>query len=179
MPNFWLVWMTDVMRSVLPSRIKFATAAVLCRTSKAATRPLPDALGAEISQGSWERALANDNGNRATAHLLDLLWELDIAPGEVRPRLAAELHRERYDITDKGRNWFELDRELWSFHPFEDADRVVQLQDFVVDTRLTKEDPELIRRVVTLNRLSEMTYGVHATTRSPYERAIEKLGFGP
>jgi len=141
--------------------------------------PLPDALGAEISQGSWERALANDNGNRATAHLLDLLWELDIAPGEVRPRLAAELHRERYDITDKGRNWFELDRELWSFHPFEDADRVVQLQDFVVDTRLTKEDPELIRRVVTLKRLSEMTYGVHATTRSPYERAIEKLGFGP
>ena len=135
-------------------------------------------LGAEISQGSWERALANDNGNRATAHLLDLLWELDIAPGEVRPRLAAELHRERYDITDKGRNWFELDREFWSFHLFEDADRVVQLEDFVVDTRLTKEDPELIRRVITLIRLSEMTHGVRATARAPHERAIEKFGFG-
>ncbi len=139
---------------------------------------LPPSLGAAISQGAWERALANDNSLKATAHLLALLQELDIAPEEIRPRLAADLRRERYDITDKGRNWFELDREFWSFHLFEVADRVVEFEEFVVDTRLNKKDPELIRRVVTLNRLSGMTYGVRATDRAPHERAIEELGFG-
>ncbi len=138
---------------------------------------LPASVGAAIAQGAWEVAVSDDNGVDTTARLLAVLHELGIAPEEIQPRLAAELRRERFDITDKGRSWFELDHEIWTFHPFEDADRRMQFEDIVIDTRLKKSDPELIRRVVTMNELSKMIYGVRAANRAPYERAIERFGF--
>ena len=138
---------------------------------------LPASLGASIAQGAWEMAVSGDNGMNATVRLLAVLQELGIAAQEIQPRLIAELRRERFDITDKGQSWFEVDHEFWTFHPFEDADRRMQFEDLVIDTRLKKNDPELVRRVVTMNELSKMIYGVRAAKRSPHERAIERFGF--
>jgi hypothetical protein len=53
----------------------------------------------------------------------------------------------------------------------------MQFEDIVIDTRLRQSDPELIRRVVTMNELSKMIYGVRAANRAPHERAIERFGF--
>lgn len=138
---------------------------------------LPASVGAAIAQGAWEVAVSDDNGVDATVRLLAVLQELGIAPEEIQPRLIAELRRERFNITDKGQSWFELDHEIWTFHPFEDADRRMQFEDIVIDTRLKKSDPELFRRVVTMNELSKMIYGVRAANRAPHERAIERFGF--
>ena len=47
--------------------------------------------------------------------------------------LAADLRRERFDITDKGQSWFELDYERWVFSPIEQVTDSpnVQYEDFV------------------------------------------------
>ncbi len=139
---------------------------------------LPASVGTAIAQGSWEIAVSDENGVETTRRFLAVLQELGIAPQEIRPRLAAELRRERFDITDKGQNWFELDHEIWTFSPFEDTDRRVRIQDFVIDTRLKRSDPEIFRRVVTMKKLSQMIDGVRAVNRAPHERAIERFGFG-
>jgi hypothetical protein len=138
---------------------------------------LPAAVGLAIAQGAWQQAVRGETGGDVAARLSVVLQTLDISPEEIGPRLAGELRRERFDITDKGQSWFELDHESWTFQPFEDADRRMRFDDIVIDTRLKKSDPELFRRVVTMNRLSHMIYGVGVATRAPHERAIERFGF--
>ncbi len=137
---------------------------------------LPVALGDAIAQGAWEMALSQDIGLAAAARLGTVIRDLDIAPGDLRPMLAADLRRERFDITDKGRSWFKLDREIWSFRPVADPDRRVEFEDIVIDTRLKKHDPELIRRVMTMRRLARLAGGVPAAGGVPHERAVERLG---
>ena len=137
---------------------------------------LPAAVGLAIAQGAWEQAVRGDDGGDVTARLSLVLQSLDIAAEEIGPRLAAELRRERFNVNDKGQSWFEIDHERWTFRPFEDADRRMQFDDIVIDTLLKKSDPELYRRVVTMNRLSHMIYGVGVATRAPHERAIERFG---
>ena len=139
---------------------------------------VPALLGEAIARGEWEDAVSGGNGLDATTRLLTILQELNIAQETVQPKLVAQLRRERFDITDKGQSWFELDYEAWTFHPFEDADQGIQFEDMVIDTRLKKNDPELIRRVVTMNKLSQMIHSVRVANAAPHERAIERLGFG-
>ncbi len=112
----------------------------------------------------------------ATARLGTVIRDLDIAPGDLRPMLAADLRRERFDITDKGRSWFKLDREIWSFRSVADPGCRVEFEDIVIDTRLKKHDPELIRRVMTMRRLARLARGVPAAGGVPHERAVERLG---
>ncbi len=137
---------------------------------------LPVALGDAIVRGAWEMALSQDAGLAATVRLGTVLQELGIAPEDLRPRLSADLRRERFDITDKGRSWFELDHEIWSFRPTEDPGRRVEFEDIVIDTRLERRDPELIRRVKTIQRLSGITRGVRPADGVPHERAVQRLG---
>ena len=134
---------------------------------------VPALLGEAIARGEWEDALSTGNGLDATTQLLTILERLSIAPEALRPKLVAQLRRQRFDVTDKGQSWFELDYETWTFHPFEDADRHIRFEDVVIDTRLKSDDPELVRRVVTMNRLSQMIHSVRTADRAPYERAVE------
>jgi hypothetical protein len=136
---------------------------------------VPAAMGDRIAQGAWEIPVGQIGELEATRRLSVVLDELDIDPRNLRPRLMAELRRERFDITDKGRNWFELDREIWSFRPIVEQRREVRFEDVVIDTRLKMRDPELIRRVATIERLAHMIHGVRATDRAPQERAIEQF----
>ncbi len=137
---------------------------------------LPVALGDAIVRGAWAMALSQDAGLAATVRLGAVMQELGIAPEDLRPRLSADLRRERFDITDKGRSWFELDHEIWSFRPTEDPGRRVEFEDIVIDTRLERRDPELIRRVKTIQRLSGITRGVRPADGVPHERAVQRLG---
>jgi hypothetical protein len=45
-----------------------------------------------------------------------------------------------------------------------------------VDTRLKEGDPELVRRVRTMDQYAEVAAGVSASDRAPHERAVEALG---
>ncbi len=134
---------------------------------------VPAAMGGRIAQGAWEMLVGKIDELEVTRRLSVVLEELDIDPQNLRPRLMAKLRRERFDITDKGRNWFELDHEIWSFRPIAEQSREVQFEDVVIDTRLNRRDPELIRRVITIERLAHMIHGVRTTDRVPHERAIE------
>ncbi len=64
-----------------------------------------------------------------------------------------------------------------SFRPTEDPGRRVEFEDIVIDTRLERRDPELIRRVKTIQRLSGITRGVRPADGVPHERAVQRLGF--
>ena len=136
---------------------------------------LPADVGERIAQGAWEMPVDGIDESKVTRRLSVVLEELDIEPRNLRPRLMAELRRERFDITDKGRNWFELDHEIWSFRPIEEQRREVQIEDVVIDTRLKGSDPELFRRVDSMKRLAHIIHGVRAIDRVPHERAIEQF----
>lgn len=136
---------------------------------------VPADLGDRIAQGAWEMLVGEIDEFEATRRLSVVLEELDIDHRDLRPMLRATLRRERFDITDKGRNWFELDREIWSFRAIAEPRREAEYEDIVIDTRLKRSDPELIRRVVTIKRLAHMVQGVRAANRVPHERAIERF----
>ena len=139
---------------------------------------VPAGIGDRIVQGAWEILVGEIDELEVTRRLSVVLEELYIEPQDLRPRLMAKLRRVRFDITDKGRNWFELDHEIWSFRPIVEQRREVQFEDVVIDTRLKKHDPELIRRVVTIKRLVNMIHGVRVIDRAPHERAIEQFRNG-
>lgn len=140
---------------------------------------LPQAVGEAIASGEWDRAVVADAGLAAPERLRGLLVELGIAPERLEPRLVGELHRERFDVTDKGRRWFELDHEVWRFRPFSESGTAasVRIEDIVVDTRLKEGDPELVRRVRTMDEYAEVAPGVRASERAPHERAVDALGW--
>jgi len=141
------------------------------------TTDLPDPIGDAIVGGAWDRALHAGDGLDAPERLRDLLSELGIPIESVAPRLRAALDRWRFDVTDKGTNWFELDHEIWTFRRFGSTvgGSVATYQDVVIDTRLNREDPELFRRVQTMRDLSGMINGIVPQSLSPFERAVEDL----
>jgi hypothetical protein len=140
------------------------------------TSDLADEAGDAIGGGDWPLALRVDEGLEAAQKLQEVLRSLAIDAERVEPRLHGELRRGRFDITDKGQSWFELDRELWSFYiPTTQGYPGISFEDLVVDTRLRKKDPELFRRVHTMTEFAKMLPGVRPAGRAPHERAIERL----
>jgi hypothetical protein len=138
---------------------------------------LPEPLGEAIAGGAWEGAVLRGGGLEAPQRLRDLLSDLGLDAGSLEPRLRAELHRERFDVTDKGQSWFELDSEQWTFGLTGPAfvGVAVELQNFVLDTRLPRSHPELLRRVQTMVMLSEMFHATRPTELAPHEQAILRL----
>jgi hypothetical protein len=138
---------------------------------------LPDEVGAAIEGGAWERAML-EPGVAPAERLRALLRDLALEPGEVRARLVAELQRERLDLSDKGRDWFEVDRETWTFRRFDQASGSpgAVFEDVVIDTRLGGEDRELQRRVRTMEQFVRAIHGLRPLEQAPHERAIEALG---
>jgi len=135
---------------------------------------LPTALGDAIANGEWDRAIVDVNEIAASDHLRRILTDLDIEPQSLQPRVIGELDRERFHITDKGQNWFELDHERWTFRPIGEWSSltIIQFEDLVLDTRLGRENPELVRRVSTMYQFANMIDGVQFSERVPFERAI-------
>jgi len=138
---------------------------------------VPTPLGDTIANGKWDRAISGAEGLAAPARLHTLLQTLEIDSKRLGPRLVGELYRERFDVTDKGRNWFQLDHEIWTFRPFDElaASPILQYEDIVLDTRLAKGNPELLRRVRTMYQFANMIDGVRLSKRVPHERATETL----
>jgi hypothetical protein len=138
---------------------------------------VPNSLGDDIVAGDWEKAVTKVDFLAAAKRLQVVLEELNIDSADIVPRLRARLQRERFAITDKGRNWFELDHELWSFQQFPGlaSSRVFEFEDIAMDTRLNKRDPELVRRVRTMREFSSMIDGVRRVNRAPHERAVESV----
>jgi hypothetical protein len=137
---------------------------------------LSEEVGAAIEAGAPERAVLEPGASPAE-RLREVLRELALEPAALGPRLVAELERERIDVSDKGQDWFELDHEQWSFRLLDrgiDAP-AVSFEDVVIDTRLGRQDPELLRRVRTMRELVEMVPGLRPQGRAPHERAIESL----
>ena len=137
---------------------------------------LPDELGAAIEAGAWERATF-EPGVAPAEHLRGVLRDLGLTSEELGARLVAELRRERIDVSDKGRDWFQLDREAWSFRSFDRADGspVVAFEDVVIDTRLGGGDPELVRRVRTMEQFVRGIAGLGPVDLAPHERAIDAV----
>jgi hypothetical protein len=138
---------------------------------------LPDEAGAAIEAGAWERAVLAV-GVEPAERLRAVLRELGVGSAEAVARLVAEQRRERFDVSDKGQDWFELDHEAWAFRPFDatgDAPAVA-FEDVVIDTRLDGQDRELHRRVRTMRQLVRMIHGFRPLELAPHERAIEALG---
>jgi len=135
---------------------------------------LPEDLGAAIAGGAWDRAVTGGEGLPAPDRLRAVLAELGIDAGDLAPRLIGNLSRTRYELTDKGRGWFELDREDWTFRE-PGGDRAVSFTDVVIDTLLEKGDPEIERRVNTMDGLVTMTFAFETTDRAPAERARSRL----
>jgi hypothetical protein len=104
-----------------------------------------------------------------------VLRELRLDPAELQARLEAELERQRVDVSEKGQHWFELDHEAWSFRLLggDGGPPPITFEDVVIDTRLGRHDPELRRRVRTMQQLVRMVPGIRALERAPHERAIE------
>jgi hypothetical protein len=138
---------------------------------------VPDALGAAIEAGAWERGVL-EPGVEPAERLRSLLHELGLEPAALAPRLVAELARERLDVSDKGQDWFELQREAWTFRPIDAArdSTVAAFEDVLIETRVGEQDPELYRRVRTLQQLVRMLDGITPLEKAPHERAIEALG---
>ncbi len=155
-------WAADAHGSGLPDEIDVRT-------------KLVPGLGKAILGGAWPKAIDPTNGLKAPRRLAAILKDLGIDRGALAPRLEASLERDRYDVTDKGRTWFELDRERWRFRRFGEAGSEIALEDLVLDTRLKKSDPELLRRVRSMARLAQMVPPIVRVERAPHERAIERL----
>ena len=138
---------------------------------------LPDSLGSAIANGAWDKAILEGKGLKAVDALHSVSEELGIRLQDLHPRLAGDLERKRFDITDKGQNWFELDHEIWRFRLFPDSQESngITYEDLVLDTRLKKKDPELLRRVRTMTGFVTMLDGIRPVTRVPHERAVEAL----
>ena len=138
---------------------------------------LPKDLGDAIRLGSWGQAFAANDGLEAPERFRVLLQDLGIDPREIRPQLRSTLRRRRFDVTDKGRNWFELDHESWVFSAFAatESRAEVALEDLVLDTRLNRGDPELMRRVQTMRRFATKVHGVRAVGLAPHERATKRI----
>jgi len=138
---------------------------------------LSDGLGEAIAAGAWPQVVALDSDQTAAESVRAILHGLGIEARSLEPQLAAELRRERFEITDKGRSWFTLDHEIWIFRAFGASATAgsVRCEDIVVDTTLSRDDLELVRRVRTMEMLAKMVYGVRPSASSPYERAIEAL----
>ena len=142
---------------------------------------LPMTLGDAIMNGEWDPAVTGGRGLTAPDRLQRLLTKLKIEPQSLQPRLVGELDRERFEITDKGQNWFELDHERWTFRPIGEWSSLtsVQYEDLVFDTKLRSEHPELVRRIRTMYQFANMIDGVKFSERVPHERATEALGVNP
>lgn len=138
---------------------------------------LPLALGDQIEQGAWSIAVAGREQIEARDRLAGILEELEIDSEEIAPRLRAELYRSRFDITDKGQSWFELDVEQWEFKLLDPAGPASSSRflNFVIDTRLSRNDPELRRRVRTMQMMSEMLHASRPTELAPHEQALQEL----
>ena len=119
------------------------------------------------------QALAPDS--KIATRLREVLGAAKIEPASLIPRLVAQLSRERYLITDKGRDWFEMDRETWRFQLPSATDSLYENEDVVFDTKLPRDDSELIRRVKSLRELAEMVQGVHNQEELPFQRAIKRI----
>jgi hypothetical protein len=142
---------------------------------------LPITLGDAIANGEWEQAITGGRGLPAPDELLRVLTALGIEPKSLHPRIVGELDRERFEITDKGQNWFEMDHERWTFRPIGEWSSAssVQYEDLVLDTKLSRGDPELVRRVRTMYQFANMLDGVEFSERAPHERATEAFGVNP
>ena len=136
---------------------------------------LPMSLGAKIANGEWEQAVIFSNGIAAANELRHVLANLDIKPESLRPRMVGELSRERFEVTDKGQNWFELDHESWIYRPIGEWSSLesVDYEDLVLDTRLGSQNPELSRRVRTMYQFANMIDGVKLSDIVPHERAMQ------
>jgi hypothetical protein len=135
---------------------------------------LPAELGRRIAAGGWEEAVHGAQGLEAADRLRSLLAAAGIAPDEVGPRLRGVLVRTRYELTDKGRAWFELDHERWTFRPAY-GEGEIEIEDLVLDTLLKKRDPELERRVRTMDMLVTRMFPFRITDRPPQVRGAEAL----
>ena len=135
---------------------------------------LTDSFGTSVLGGAWQQAVSEGAGLEAPEGLRALLRELEIEPTNVRPRLQVELRRKRFDVSDKGWNWFELDQEIWSFRLLESNERI-NFEDFVLDTRLKTDDLELARRVRSMAEICEMFSKMRPVKLAPHERAILRL----
>jgi len=118
-------------------------------------------------------AVVDGQGLAAPDQLSQILATLDIRADSLQPRLVGEVERERFDITDTGQNWFELDHERWTFRPIGDWSSLASLQveDLVLDTRLSRENPELLRRVGTMYQFVTVIEGAQVAQRVPLDRA--------
>lgn len=116
------------------------------------------------------QALAPDS--KILSRLQEALLAAGAEPRSLAPRLVAQLSRERYLITDKGRDWFEMDREIWRFQLPGSTGNLYENEDVVFDTKLPRNDSELIRRVKSLRELAGMVQGVHKQEDLPFQRAI-------
>jgi len=130
---------------------------------------IPDETGRAIADGAWAVAVSGCPGLEARERLRELLAELGIDPSLVVPRLVGELRRTRYELTDKGRAWFELDHERWTFRLF-DGERTESFEDVVLDTELKRSDPELLRRVRTMRMLVQDMMPFFPTDLAAHER---------
>ena len=138
---------------------------------------LPFPSGSQIEEGNWQLAVDAPEQVEARIYLQSILSALDLEPEQLRPRLRGELKRSRFDISDKGQSWFELDVEDWSFslEPEMAGQGDLKIRNFVFDTRLRRDHPELIRRVQTLQMLSGMFHGSQPSRLAPHEQALQDL----
>ena len=134
------------------------------------------AVGESIAAGAWERVVELRAAGDVAAALSAVVDELGVAAGALEPRLIGRLARERFDLSDKGRDWFQMDRERWTYRRFgEEAGEPLVVEDVVVDVTLGARDPELVRRVTTMGELGRMVDGVQPTELAPHERAFAAL----
>jgi len=130
------------------------------------------ATGSAIAAGAWDRAVG-DAGGEAAMKLMEVLAELGLSPALLAPRWRARLERTRYDVDDRGRTWFELDHERWTIQPHP-AGETMEIEDFVLDTSLSRDDPELLRRVRTMIQVAETLGRVRIVDHEPLARAAAR-----
>lgn len=130
------------------------------------------ALG--ILAGNRGGAVTGMAGLPAVDRLRGVLGALGVDEARLEPRLIGELARRRLELTDKGRAWFELDVEVWTFRA-PGSEEAVSFTDVVLDTRLKKGDAEIERRVNTMDMLVRTMFAFEETDLSPAERALRRL----
>jgi len=128
------------------------------------------------AEALWERALSAPRAPPAIARLRSVLRDLGIEEGSLGIRGIGDATIEHYDVTDKGRKWFDLDYERWSFSaPGGESAVAFQWHGIALSPNADPPDDEFRARVEQLEKVLPTFYRLRTEEEPRLALAIQAL----
>lgn len=134
-------------------------------------------VGQLMTAGSWDPILSAQRELPAVRRLREVLQEFEIEEENLGVRGVGEVTINHFDITDKGRRWFELDYEQWIFSAFGAEDRVA-FRWYGIALRPIGDPPdeEFLARVKQMEDIFPTFYRFQSEVEPRLVRAVGALG---